>query len=62
MQKADGLYTEVHYIPMRPNYKEIEDILEICDIGEIDRISVLRFVPQRRRRENREKLTLKNNV
>jgi len=58
--KSAGLYTEIHFIPMKSNYKDIEDILELCDIGEIDRISILKFVPQGRGRINKENLTLSN--
>lgn len=58
--KSVGLCTEVHFIPMKTNYKDIEDILEICDIGEIDRISILKFVPQGRGRQNRKELALNN--
>lgn len=50
--KRAGLFTEAHFIPMKYNYKEIEDILELCDLGGIDRLSILKFVPQGRGREN----------
>lgn len=56
--KSVGLYTEVHFIPMKTNYQDIEDVLEICDIGEIDRISILKFVPQGRGRKNKQELAL----
>lgn len=56
--KFAGIQTEVHFIPMRINYHQIEDILELCDIGEIDGISILKFVPQGRGRKNEKKLAL----
>lgn len=56
--KSVGLYTEIHFIPMRVNYKDIEDILELCEIGEIDKVSILKFVPQGRGKENQSDLQL----
>jgi MoaA/NifB/PqqE/SkfB family radical SAM enzyme len=56
--KSVGLCTEVHFIPMKTNYKDIDDILEICQSGEIDKVSILKFVPQGRGRENKENLEL----
>lgn len=56
--KSVGLNVEIHFIPMKQNYKEIDDILEICDIGEIDKLRILKFIPQGRGRENREDLEL----
>lgn len=48
----------VHFIPMKPNYKEIGDILEMLEIANIKNISLLNFVPQGRGRENIDKLQL----
>ena len=53
-----GLGTDVHFIPMKPNYKEIPDILEMLEIAKINNISILNFVPQGRGQNNREALML----
>ena len=47
-----GLDTDVHFIPMKPNYKEIPDILEMLEIARIKNISFLNFVPQGRGLKN----------
>lgn len=56
--KSVGLYVDVHFIPMKPNYKEIPDILDMLEIGEIDNISLLKFVPQGRGLDNIKDLLL----
>ena len=47
-----GIDTDVHFIPMKPNYKEIPDILEMLEIAKIKNISFLNFVPQGRGLQN----------
>lgn len=56
-----GLDTDVHFIPMKPNYREIGDILELLEIAKIKRISLLRFVPQGRGELNKDELMLDDN-
>lgn len=53
-----GLETDVHFIPMKPNYKQIADILEMLEIAKVNNISILNFVPQGRGLENRADLEL----
>lgn len=53
-----GLNVDVHFIPMKPNYKQLPDIMECLEIAGIKNISILNFVPQGRGRENRESLML----
>lgn len=53
-----GLETDVHFIPMKPNYKEIVDILEMLEIAKINHISILHFVPQGRGFKNKSELVL----
>lgn len=53
-----GLNVDVHFIPMKPNYKQLPDIMECLEISGIKNISILNFVPQGRGRENRETLML----
>lgn len=53
-----GLETDIHFIPMKPNYKEIGDILEMLEIAKIKNISILNFVPQGRGLINIDELML----
>ena len=47
-----GLETDVHFIPMKPNYREITDVLEMLELAGINNISILNFVPQGRGLKN----------
>ena len=53
-----GLNVDVHFIPMRPNYREFSDIIECLEIANVKNISVLNFVPQGRGNENKKELML----
>lgn len=53
-----GLEIDVHFVPMKPNYKEITDILEMLEIAKINNISILNFVPQGRGLKNKDNLML----
>lgn len=53
-----GLNVDIHFIPMKPNYKEFSDIIECLEMVNIKNISVLNFVPQGRGRKNKEQLML----
>ena len=53
-----GLDVDVHFIPMKLNYKEFPDIIECLEIANVKNISVLNFVPQGRGNENKEALML----
>ena len=55
-----GLNVDVHFIPLKANYKEFLDILEILEICEIKQISILNFVPQGRGLINQQDLQLSN--
>ena len=35
-----GLEVDIHFVPMKPNYKEIGDILEMLEIAEVKNISI----------------------
>lgn len=50
--------TDVHFIPMKCNYREFADLIECLNIGEIKNLSILNFVPQGRGEENEKKLML----
>ena len=56
--KSAGLNVDVHFIPMKPNYREFPDIIECLKIAGVTNISVLNFVPQGRGKEYREELML----
>ena len=56
--KGAGLNVDVHFIPMKPNYKQIPDIMECLEIAGVRNISILNFVPQGRGRENKNELML----
>ena len=49
---------DVHFIPMKINYKEIKDILEILEIAKVNNISILNFIPQGRGKNNKDRLLL----
>lgn len=53
-----GLDIDVHFVPMKPNFKEIIDVLELLEIAHIKNISLLNFVPQGRGRINQDELLL----
>ncbi len=53
-----GLNVDVHFIPMKPNYRQFSDIIECLEIAGVRSISVLNFVPQGRGRVNKEELML----
>lgn len=53
-----GLEVDVHFVPMKLNYKEIGDILEMLEIAEVKNISILNFLPQGRGRINQNDLQL----
>lgn len=56
--QAVGLNTEVHFIPLRQNYKQFADILECLEIAKIKNISILNFVPQGRGLLNKNEMML----
>ena len=53
-----GLNVDVHFVPMKQNYKEFPDIIECLEIADVKNISVLNFVPQGRGREYKDELML----
>lgn len=53
-----GLDTDVHFVPMKVNYKELPDLIEILNIAEIKNLSLLNFVPQGRGETNKDLLMM----
>ena len=43
-----GIATEIHFVPMRANYRELPAVIELAKDTGIRQVSVLRFVPQGR--------------
>lgn len=56
-----GIETDVHFIPMKPNYRELKDLLELLELAKISNISILKFVPQGRGLVNKQHLMLDDN-
>lgn len=56
--KANGLWTGVHFVPMKPNYMEFHAVVELCKELKVDELAVLRFVSQGRGKLNRQFLEL----
>lgn len=54
----EGIESEIHFIPLKSNYRIFKDIIELAELGGISRVSVLRFVPQGRGRDNVKDLML----
>lgn len=56
--KSVGLSTEIHFVPTKLNYMELSDIIKISQNLGVEKVSVLRFVPQGRGMINQTKLLL----
>lgn len=56
--KKNGIYTELHFVPMKLNYKEIKNIIEFVNDNNLDRVSFLGLIPHGRAKENMSKLYL----
>lgn len=56
--RGRGLNVDVHFIPMKPNYRQLPDIMECLEIAGVENISILNFVPQGRGRVNKDDLML----
>ena len=54
-----GFNVEVHMVPMLPNWNHVEGMIHLCeDRGIVSKLSLLRFVPQTRGRQNNRVLGL----
>jgi len=45
---AQGQSVELHMVPMKPNYQDIPKMVALCERLGIEKLSLLRFVPQTR--------------
>lgn len=53
-----GLETDIHFIPMKLNYKSLPEIIELLNIAGVKNLSLLNFVPQGRGKQNEDKLKM----
>ena len=53
-----NLNIDIHFVPMKQNYQEIIDILEMLTIADVKSISILNFIPQGRGKNNAKQLQL----
>ena len=53
-----GLYTELHFVPTKMNYKELPDVVSFAKKLGVKKVSVLRFVAQGRGKDNESMLRL----
>lgn len=56
--KAAGLWTGVHFVPMRSNHVDFRAVATLCSELKVDELAVLRFVGQGRGKKNRNQLEL----
>jgi radical SAM protein with 4Fe4S-binding SPASM domain len=56
--KSLDFWVGIHFVPMRPNFKELKDVIELCYNLGVNEIGLLRFVPQGRGFRNEELLNL----
>lgn len=56
--KKIGIWTGVHFVPMKPNYKELSYIAQLCAKLEVDELAILRFVNQGRGNKHENILAL----
>ncbi|MFC1486942.1 radical SAM protein [Thermoproteota archaeon] len=57
--EACGLQPEIHFVPISLNYKVLPDVVSLSKDLAIKQVSILRFVPQGRGKENYQKIRLK---
>lgn len=62
LSKKNDIYTELHFVPMKKNYEEIEDVIKFVKDENLDRVSFLGLIPHGRAKVNIEKLYLDKNI
>ena len=50
---ARDLWIGVHFVPMKPNFRELKKVIQLCCDLQVNEIGILRFVPQGRGEVNR---------
>jgi len=58
MSVRNGLYVGVQFVPMKPNWRTLPELVDLCANLGVDEVGVLRFVPHGRGLVNREVLEL----
>ena len=53
-----GQETEIHMVPMKPNYKQIPTVRDLCAVLGVKKMSLLRFVPQTRGKAHKDALDM----
>ena len=53
-----GIYTEIHFVPMKINIEDIENIIHFCKEYKVNKISFLRLVLQGRAKDNAKEIDL----
>lgn len=56
--KHQDVWVGVHFVPVRPNWREAQAVAELCASLQVDELAVLRFVPQGRGQVYRHRLQL----
>jgi len=52
----NGIETEVHFVPMKQNYHDFENLLKECESIGVKNIKILRLIPQGRALDNWERI------
>lgn len=53
-----GIYTEIHFVPMRINIGDIDGIVELAQKMNVDKVSFLKLVPHGRAEKNKDSIQL----
>lgn len=51
-----GIYTEVHFVPNKLNYKTFKELVDYCDFVGVNKINLIKLVYQGRANSNKDKL------
>ncbi len=62
LSKKNEIYTELHFVPMKKNYEEIEEVIKFVEDENLDRVSFLGLIPHGRAKANIEKLYLDKDI
>lgn len=60
--KDNNIYTELHFVPMKLNYNEIEDVVNFVKDEKLDRVSFLGLIPHGRACKNKNELYLDKEI
>jgi radical SAM protein with 4Fe4S-binding SPASM domain len=60
MMVQQAIPVEIHFVPVRPNYKSLPETIELAKKLGVDKVSILRFVPQGRGKIYKSLLSLES--